>query len=115
MKNLGLLKVVDPRTAWPDEARDFTPWLANNIQMLGEALGLDLVVDKREADIGDFSLDLLARDLSTGHTVVIENQLTSTIMITWASYSRTPVDLMPQLPCGSPRKCVTSIARLWSG
>jgi len=78
MGNLGILRVIDPRTAWPDEARDFTPWLANNIQMLGEALGLDLVVDKREADVGDFSLDLLARDLSTGHTVVIENQLTAT-------------------------------------
>jgi hypothetical protein len=43
--------------------------------MLGEVLGLDLELTSREAGVGSFSLDLLARDLSSGGTVVIENQL----------------------------------------
>ena len=78
MSNLGELKTVDPRQVWPNEARDFTPWLAKNIQKLGEALGMDLVIEEEEASVGEFSLDLLAKDLSTGRVVVIENQLTAT-------------------------------------
>ena len=36
------------------------------------------LIEKQKPDVGDFSLDLLAKDLGTGHKVVIENQLTST-------------------------------------
>lgn len=74
MPDLGDLKAVDVRELWPSEARDFTPWLAANIDRLGEALGMDLEVTAREAEIGDFSLDVLAKDLGTGRHVVIENQ-----------------------------------------
>jgi hypothetical protein len=52
--------------------------LADNIEYLGAALGMDLELEAREASIGDFSLDLLAKDLGSGRTVVIENQLTQT-------------------------------------
>ena len=27
---------LDVRTKWPDEALDFTPWLAQNLDLLGE-------------------------------------------------------------------------------
>ncbi len=78
MPDFGTLKSVNMRELWPNEARDFTPWLADNIGRLGEALGMDLEIITREADIGDFSLDLLAKDLGSGRFVVIENQFGAT-------------------------------------
>ncbi|MBV6517789.1 MAG: DUF4268 domain-containing protein [Candidatus Brocadia sp.] len=78
MKVLSKLKRLNLREAWTKEAGDFTPWLADNIEYLGAALGMDLELKAREASIGDFSLDLLAKDLGSGRTVVIENQLTQT-------------------------------------
>src|ERR1044072_3711598 len=74
----GQLKKLSLREVWSREAAHFTPWLAENIQELGKALGLDLGLESREAGVGDFSLDLLAKDLGSGRTVVIENQLERT-------------------------------------
>ena len=74
----GKIKKLIPRDIWPKEAKDFTPWLADNIGALGEALGMELELKDTEAAVGDFSLDLLAKDLGSGHTVIIENQLTQT-------------------------------------
>lgn len=71
----GVLKHVDLRLLWPKEADDFSPWLAQSIAVLGDALGLDLELHQQEAPVGPFSLDLLARDLGRDRTVIIENQL----------------------------------------
>ena len=72
---LGNMQRVRPRDIWPDEARDFTPWLANNIDLLGDALGMNLECRKREAAVGIYSLDILARDTERDRFVAIENQL----------------------------------------
>jgi hypothetical protein len=79
MPGLGVLRNLDDlRQIWPHEAGDFTPWLADNIEGLGEAIGLDLELTRIEADAGDFCCDLLGKDLGTGRNVIVENQLTAT-------------------------------------
>ena len=77
MLKFSELKRIPLRKMWPHEASKFTPWLAENIQVLGDALELDLELTDKEASVGDFSLDLLAQDLGSSRTVV-ENQLTRT-------------------------------------
>ncbi len=69
------LKQVPLREIWQHEASDFTPWLAKNIQKLGDALGMDLELVDREASVGDFSLDLLASELEGIKEWHIENLL----------------------------------------
>ena len=78
MLKFSELKRIPLREKWPHEASEFTPWLAENIQMLGNALGMDIEIVDQEASVGDFSLDLLARDLGSSRTVVIENQFNRT-------------------------------------
>ncbi|MDA7968198.1 MAG: DUF4268 domain-containing protein [Gammaproteobacteria bacterium] len=78
-KQFGTLERQDVRDSWPDEARHFTPWLAdvNNINLLGDALGLSLEDVEMESSVGGFNVDILCRD-ETGRTVIIENQLEKT-------------------------------------
>ena len=75
---LGRIKKADLRDAWPNEAADFTPWLADHVSVLGAALGLELELESEEAPVGTFSLDLLGRDTGTNRAVIIENQLEPT-------------------------------------
>ena len=77
--DLGTIKREDElRLVWPNEAADFTPWLAENMSVLGKALGMeDLEVDAQEASVGSYALDILAHD-GNGRQVVIENQLEAT-------------------------------------
>lgn len=58
-KTIGELAPVPIRDVWPDEARDLTPWLAENPEALGRALGMDLELDGSEVAVGPFSADLL--------------------------------------------------------
>lgn len=75
MSKLGRIQKIEPRTIWPDEARDFTPWLAKNIDLLGEAIGMDLEVVESEGAVGPFRVDIICKDLAGGRPVVIENIL----------------------------------------
>jgi hypothetical protein len=78
MNTFGSLKKLSLRDIWQNESTDFTPWLQENISALSEALGMELEVKQREADVGDFSLDLLAHDVGSNRVVIIENQLKET-------------------------------------
>lgn len=75
---LGVLKTITPRQKWNSEARDFTPWLANNIEELNKALGLELEVENTEVAVGPYSADILAKDTGTGKYVIVETQLEKT-------------------------------------
>ena len=78
MNDFGKLKKI-PLSDMPlHEANDFTPWLASNIKQLSDALELKLEIMNREVPVGDFSLDLLAKDLGSSRTVIIENQFSKT-------------------------------------
>ena len=72
------LSNIDPRLFWKREAHDFTPWLYENLERLGRALGLQIEPTMQEHAIGDFSLDILAVDLESKRPVIIENQLGAT-------------------------------------
>ncbi|MEX2237998.1 MAG: DUF4268 domain-containing protein [Dehalococcoidia bacterium] len=78
--DLGRLERVELRSQWADEARHFTPWLAqmDNVNLLGEALGLALEVESVERPVGPFSADIVCRTAQEGHYVLIENQLERT-------------------------------------
>lgn len=73
---LGRLESVPLRQVWPLEAKDFTPWLAEaqNLSLLAETLEIgELQWEGSEVKVGNFNLDILARDIE-GRIVVIENQ-----------------------------------------
>ena len=77
LPQLGRLLVVEPRKVWPHEAADFTPWLLDNVDVLGDLLGMELELEVAEHPVGTFSLDLYGHDLSDDTVVIVENQLDS--------------------------------------
>jgi hypothetical protein len=80
MIKLGRLEKIDLRTYWKKEDIDFTPWLAKeeNIQLLSEAIGIELEVQGQEENVGLFRADILCLDTANNHYVLIENQLERT-------------------------------------
>ena len=73
-----VIEQLDVRTKWPDEALDFTPWLAENLHMLGNEIKIKLELIQTEVLVGPNRLDILARDADDGTRVAIENQLETT-------------------------------------
>ena len=69
---------VDVRSKWPNEAYDFTPWLAGHLDLLGAELGLTLEEVGQEVAVGPYFLDILAKapgEDGGDVRVAIENQL----------------------------------------
>lgn len=79
-KNLAKLKKVDLREVFRQEATDFTKWLAQqeNLDLLGKEIGIDIKLIQIEANVGKFSVDILAEEESSGRKIIIENQLEDT-------------------------------------
>ena len=72
---IGTIVHVPPRQIWRYEQDDFTPWLYDNLPLLGQAVGMDLEPVCKECLAVNFWLDILAKDAQTGAKVAIENQL----------------------------------------
>jgi hypothetical protein len=70
----GKIIKQDMKSIWPGEATDFTPWLSENINVISDKIGMELELQEVEADVGGFSADIVARDISTNKIVIIENQ-----------------------------------------
>ena len=80
MDNLSKLSEVELRRIWNDEARNFTPWLANenNIKYISEIIGINLIDVQVEQFVGSYRCDILAKDETSDNKVIIENQLEKT-------------------------------------
>ncbi|MCL2882624.1 MAG: DUF4268 domain-containing protein [Coriobacteriia bacterium] len=72
-----MLRIDDLRTVWKSEPKNFTNWLAeeDNLDLLGETIGLELELVETESAVGNYSADIIASEVNTGHKIVIENQL----------------------------------------
>ena len=76
MPEIKALEPVSLRQVWPDESRDFTPWLADHLSLLGTKLNLALELVEVEATLPVAGrVDIIAQQVSTKAKVVIENQL----------------------------------------
>jgi hypothetical protein len=81
MPDIGILtKVDDLRTVWKNEERDFSVWLSkeSNLALLSKEIGVDLVLEEREAAVGSFSVDIMAVEEGTDRKIIVENQLSDT-------------------------------------
>jgi hypothetical protein len=74
---LGRLERIDLRGVWQSEDSEFTPWLAQaaNLELLSEAIGIELEYEATEKNVGPFRADILCKDAETEQWVLIENQL----------------------------------------
>lgn len=79
-QNLSKLNKVELRDVWGHEAFDFTNWLAKkeNLDALSEEIGVDIKLVKTEANVGKYSVDILAEEEASGKKIIIENQLEDT-------------------------------------
>jgi RecB family endonuclease NucS len=93
---IGKLQRVPLRDVWHHEARDFTHWLQENIEVLNEVLDLNLGSVEREQAAGSFSVDLVAED-ENGNLIVIENQLERSDHDNWPEIQDAMIDAMIRL------------------
>lgn len=78
---LGRLERVENlRSIWKHEEYDFSTWLCEeeNLNLLGETIGLYISFIEKEAKAGNFEIDILAEENNTGRKIIIENQLEDT-------------------------------------
>ena len=50
-KQISTLENVDIRNIWSNEASNFTPWLAENIDRLGDVIDMNLTVIEEEKPV----------------------------------------------------------------
>ena len=75
MEKLGALKKEEIRKIWKTEL-EFSDWLASpeNMQLLSNAIGIDMLAVEKESAVGSKKADILAKITGTDRQVIIENQ-----------------------------------------
>lgn len=77
---LGQLVSVSLTNAWKNEPQDFTPWLAQNLELLSAAIGVPLADPQQEVRCDPTGSDRFCADIVAltpeGSPVLIENQFT---------------------------------------
>jgi hypothetical protein len=77
-ENLRSVNYLSLNEIWDHEERDFTPWVVDHIEQLGQAIGIELDEVEREDTVGGYSADITATEMNTDSKVVIENQFGTT-------------------------------------
>ena len=76
----GVIQEMDVRTGWESEDGSFTPWLADNIELLENAL--DIEIDRESIDtevsVGGYRADIRCQESADDTVVLVENQLEKT-------------------------------------
>ena len=75
---LSRLEQIDLRKIWKSEPDHFTPWLSNNLDLLGDTLGIELELEEQEKGVGPYRADIVCKEEGTDNWVLIENQLEAT-------------------------------------
>lgn len=80
MSSIGKLIEINVRELWKHEQYDFSKWLSKteNIEYLNDILGLTLTDIDCEVYVGPYRCDIVAKDETSGITIIIENQLDGT-------------------------------------
>jgi hypothetical protein len=74
---LGRLERLDLKSFWGEQLPDLTPWFLQNIDLLGETLGIDITPVEQEINVETGAFKVLGTD-ATGRPIVIENRLEAT-------------------------------------
>lgn len=79
-KKIGKITKVPLREVWKHEEYDFSSWLAQdeNLDALGREIGTEIKLIKTEANVGRYTVDILAEEEASGRKIIIENQLEET-------------------------------------
>ena len=75
---LGRIKTIPLKDVFKKEDKDFTPWLNENLDTLGDKLNLDIIDGNIEEGVGSFNCDIIAKDSNSNKVVIIENQFGTT-------------------------------------
>ena len=79
-KNLGKLNklgIKEIKKIWPNEEKELSPWIVNNIDALNDVLNLQIEIEGKEEYVYNFRLDLTGTDNASQMPVIIENQFGS--------------------------------------
>lgn len=71
---LGRLERLDLRSFWGEQLPDLTPWFVQNVDLLGQTLGIDITPTQHEPQVDGEGFNVLGTD-ALGRPIVIENRL----------------------------------------